>query len=139
MRSAETDSDVEEADVLGVALDERASGLDVLAYEDREQVVGLGCVVEGDLAEDPVLLVHRGHAKLLGVHLAEALEALDRVLADALAALPAHLDQRVALAVRVGVLDVVPAPLDLVQRGAGEVYGPGLDQRPHEAEEEGQQ
>src|ERR1051326_7058371 len=105
MRSAETDSDVEEADVLGVALDELAPSLDVLAHEDREQVVGLGGVVQGDLAEDAVLLVHRGDAQLLGVHLAEALEALDRVLADALAALPAHLDQRVALTVRVRVLD----------------------------------
>src|SRR3954451_4517648 len=111
MRSAETDSDVEEADVLGVALDELAAGLDVLAHEDREQVVGLGGVVEGDLAEDAVLLVHRRDAQLLGVHLAEALEALDRVVADALAVVAAQLDQRVALAVGVRVLEVVPAPL----------------------------
>src|SRR5919106_6260879 len=110
MRSAETDSDVEEADVLGVALDERAARLDVLAHQDREEIVGLGGVVEGDLAEDAVLLVHRRDAQFLGVHLAETLEALDRVLPDALAALAAHLDQRVALAVGVRVLDVLPAP-----------------------------
>ncbi|MGW3065925.1 hypothetical protein ACWDA8_21030, partial [Streptomyces sp. NPDC001130] len=30
------------ADVLGVALDELAARLDVLAHQDREQVVGLG-------------------------------------------------------------------------------------------------
>ena len=78
-------------------------------------------------------------AQLLGVHLAEALEALDRVVADPLAVLLAQLDQRVALAVRVRVLEVVPAPLDLVQRGTGQEHVPGLDQRPHEAEQEGQQ
>src|SRR5881275_675568 len=101
MRSAETDSDVEEADVLGVALDELAARLDVLAHQDREQVVGLRGVVERDLAEDAVLLVHRRDAQLLGVHLAETLEALDRVLAHPLAALAAHLEQRIALAVRI--------------------------------------
>src|SRR5690606_36739763 len=101
MRSAETDSDVEEADVLGVALDELAAGLHVLAHQDREQVVGLRRVVQGDLAEDAVLLVHGRAAQLLGVNLTEALEALDGVLTDPFAALAPHLDLRVALAVGV--------------------------------------
>src|SRR5579875_4226150 len=36
--------DVEEPDVLGVALDERAPRIDVLAHQDAEQLVGLGGV-----------------------------------------------------------------------------------------------
>ena len=43
-------SHVEEADVLGVAGDEAAAGLDVLAHEDAEQLVGGRGVLEGDLA-----------------------------------------------------------------------------------------
>ncbi|CAM5521597.1 hypothetical protein SPURM210S_06057 [Streptomyces purpurascens] len=89
-----------------------AVGLDVLTHEDREQVVGLGGVVEGDLAEDTVLLVHGRDAQFLGVHLAETLEALHRVVLDALAGVAAHLDEGVALAVGVRV-EVVLAPLDL--------------------------
>src|SRR5438309_2228481 len=39
-------SNVEEADVLGVAGDEGAAGLDVLAHQDTEQLVGRGRVVQ---------------------------------------------------------------------------------------------
>src|SRR3954467_6301280 len=73
-------SDVEEADVFGVALDESATQLDVLAHEDREDLVGLRRVLERDLQHQPLIGVHRRLPQLLGVHLAEALVALDRVL-----------------------------------------------------------
>src|ERR1700744_3524666 len=43
-------SDVEEPDVLGVALDERAPGLDVFTHQHAEQLVGLGRVVHRHLA-----------------------------------------------------------------------------------------
>src|SRR5882757_6699660 len=52
------DSDVQEADVLGIALDEGAPRLHVLAHQHREQVVGLRRVVQGDLAEHAVVDVH---------------------------------------------------------------------------------
>src|SRR3954466_2126033 len=39
-------SDVEEADVLRVALDEAAAGLDVLSHQDGEELVGGRRVVE---------------------------------------------------------------------------------------------
>src|SRR4051812_29352632 len=91
LRLMGADSDVEEADILGVALDEGAPGLDVLAHQHREEVVGEGRVVQGDLTQHTVVDIHGGDPQLLGVHLAEALEALDRVLAHALAVLPPQL------------------------------------------------
>src|SRR4051794_41844957 len=48
-------SDVEEADVLGVAGDEAAAGVDVLAPEDAEQLVGGRGGPGGGLQEDPGL------------------------------------------------------------------------------------
>ena len=45
-------SDVKEADVLRVALDERATLLDVLAHQDREHLVGPRGVLQGDLQQD---------------------------------------------------------------------------------------
>src|SRR5215211_7833564 len=41
--------DVKEPDVLGVALDERAPRLDILAHQNAEQLVGRCGVVEADL------------------------------------------------------------------------------------------
>src|SRR5260370_20289720 len=72
-------SDVEEPDVLRVAGNERAARLDVLAHQHAEQLVGLGRVVERDLEQDPLRRVHRGLPQFLGVHLAQALEALHGV------------------------------------------------------------
>src|SRR5215210_7946182 len=97
-------SDVEEADVLGVAGDEAAAGLDVLTHQHAEDVVGRGGVLEGDLPEDARLRVHRGLPQLAGVHLAEPLEPLDHLVLDLATTLDAGLDDRVALLVAVGVL-----------------------------------
>src|SRR5471032_1226150 len=63
--------DVEEANVAGVALDEAAATLDVLAHQDREDLVGGSSVVEGDLEQDAVVGIHRGLPQLLVVHLAQ--------------------------------------------------------------------
>src|SRR5919199_615045 len=52
-------SDVEEADVLGVALDERAAALDVLTHENGEHLVGGRRVLEGDLQQQALGGVHR--------------------------------------------------------------------------------
>src|SRR6478735_4381515 len=73
-------SDIEEPHVLRVALDERATGLDVLTHEDREDLVGRRGLVERDLQQRAVLGRHRRLPQLLVVHLAQALVALDRVL-----------------------------------------------------------
>src|SRR3954449_12109079 len=68
-----------------VVFDEPPAELDDLAHEAREQLLGLGRVLDRDLLERPGLRVHRRLAQLLGVHLAEALEAVEtdaRLLAD---------------------------------------------------------
>src|ERR1700753_459179 len=64
-------SDVEEPDVLGVALDERSPRLDVLTHQHAEQLVGLGRVVQGHLEQHPVGRVHGGFPQLGRVHLTE--------------------------------------------------------------------
>ena len=80
-------------------------------------------VVDGDPAQRAVPRVHRGLGQLVGVHLAEALVALDRVL-------PAHalLGQLGELPLQLGVgvgVDVLVHPLlrvgqlDAVQRRHG--------------------
>src|ERR1043165_6397573 len=73
-------SDVEEAHVAGVALDEPAPRLDVLAHEDREDLVRRRRVRQGDLEERAGVGIHRRLPQLVVVHLAEALVALDRVV-----------------------------------------------------------
>src|SRR6185312_17352978 len=45
--------DVQEPHVLGVARDEGAAGLDVLAHQHAEQLVGLRGVVQGHLEQHP--------------------------------------------------------------------------------------
>jgi hypothetical protein len=106
---------VEEADVLGVALDERAALLDVLAHEHAEQLVGRGCVVDRGLQQHPALRVHRGLPQLARRHLAETLEALDA--ASLGIRLPASSPSRlspVAFLVGVRVLDrLLPDQLSL--------------------------
>src|SRR4051794_9496444 len=64
--------DVEETDVPGVADDEAAARLHVLAHQYREQLVCRRRVVERDEAQDAVRGIHGRLPQLLGVHLAEA-------------------------------------------------------------------
>src|SRR4051812_12981744 len=60
----------------GVLFDELPARLPLVAHELREELVGAGGVVQRPLGERARLWVHRGLAELLGVHLAEAFEAL---------------------------------------------------------------
>src|SRR4051812_34770183 len=60
-----------------VVLDEPAPELDDLPHEAREQLLGLRGVLDRDLLERARLRVHRRLAQLLGVHLAEPLEAVE--------------------------------------------------------------
>ena len=64
------------------ARDEVLARLDLLAHERREEMVGLAGVVEVDLQERARGRVHRRLPELVGVHLAEALEALDGEVLD---------------------------------------------------------
>ena len=70
-------SDVQETNVLGVALDERSACFHVLTHQHAEQFVGGGRVVESDLEQGTGVRVHRGGPELFVVHLAQALEPLD--------------------------------------------------------------
>src|SRR5215207_8950912 len=70
-------SDVQGADVACVGLDEVASRLHLVAHQQGEDLVGRLGVLEVDLLEDAGLRAHRRLAQLLGIHLAEPLEAVD--------------------------------------------------------------
>src|SRR5919106_266120 len=74
-------SDVEEAHVLGVLLDEVTTGLDVVTHEGREDLVGDRRVRLRDLEQCARRLVHRRGAELVPVHLAQALEPHELELA----------------------------------------------------------
>ncbi len=63
--------------VLGVGLNEAAAGLDLISHQDRECLVGLFGVLNGDADDDAVLGVHGGLPQLLGVHLTKAFVAVD--------------------------------------------------------------
>ncbi len=75
-------SDVKVLDLAGLGLDEVLARLDLLAHEHREDLVGLGGVLDVDPQQRPRLRVHRRLPELVGVHLAEALEALDGQVLD---------------------------------------------------------
>src|SRR4051812_3317417 len=60
-----------------VLLDEFAAGLDLVAHQDPEEIVGAADVFHADLQESAVGGVERGFAELFGVHFAEAFEARD--------------------------------------------------------------
>src|SRR5438034_1955151 len=63
--------------VAGVLLDELAARFDVLAHQHREQAIRGGGVLQRDLDQVAGLRVHRGLPELFGLHLRQALEALD--------------------------------------------------------------
>src|SRR3954469_2228262 len=68
---------IKEAHVFGVAGDEAAPRLDVLAHQNREQLIRRGSIIQSDLTQDSHRRIHRGLPQLLGVHLAETLVPLD--------------------------------------------------------------
>src|SRR5579864_525271 len=69
--------DIQVHDFEGVFLDEFAALLDVFAHECRENILGGDGILETDFEERARLGVHGGLPKLVGVHLAEALETRD--------------------------------------------------------------
>src|SRR5437764_13678909 len=73
--------EVQEPHVVGVLLDERAPGVDVVALQPRDDVVGYGGVLRQHLLQRSVARVHGGGPQLVVVHLAQALEAADLRLA----------------------------------------------------------
>src|SRR5437870_10952308 len=60
----------------GVVLDEVAPRLDLVAHEHGEDAICDGGILERHLSERACRRGHRGFTELVGVHLAEALEAL---------------------------------------------------------------
>ena len=75
-RSRQT-SDVEVRHGAGILFDELPPGLHLIAHELGEDAVGDGGVLERHLREHARGRGHRGFAQLIGVHLAQALEALE--------------------------------------------------------------
>src|SRR5829696_1262261 len=73
-------SDVQEADVAGMPFDELLTRLDLVAHQIREGLLqaARGGLVDRDLLQGAGLGVHGRLAELLGVHLAESLEAGER-------------------------------------------------------------
>src|SRR5215216_2910104 len=69
---------VQVGDFACVVLDELTPWLDAVAHQHREDLVGRARVVDADHLKRPVLGGHRGVEELVGVHLAEPLEALER-------------------------------------------------------------
>src|ERR1051325_12050264 len=69
--------DVEVAHVERVLLDEPPPRLDLVAHQRRKDLVGLVGVFDSHLQQDPRVWVHGRLPQLLGIHLAEPLEALD--------------------------------------------------------------
>src|SRR5271165_2091225 len=73
-------SDVEEAHVLRVGLDEVPAQVDILAHEYRADVVGQRGLLHVDLEQGALGRIDGRLFQLLEVHLAQALEALEVVL-----------------------------------------------------------
>src|SRR6266540_1834274 len=70
-------SNIEEADVLGVGLDEQAARLDLIAHQHREEAVRRGRVFDVDANQQPARRIHRRLPQLRVVHLAETLETVE--------------------------------------------------------------
>src|SRR5919204_2912961 len=68
---------IEEPDVLRVLLDEVAPRLDLVAHQHREGQARGRSVFHLDADQHAARRVHRRVAELLGIHLAQALEAAD--------------------------------------------------------------
>src|SRR3954451_15059314 len=69
--------DIEEPDLLGVTLDEDLARLDAVTHEIGKEPLGGRRILDRHALQRARLRVHGGHPELLGVHLAETLEALE--------------------------------------------------------------
>src|SRR5918996_3330692 len=74
-RAPVSSSDIEEADVLRVLLDEGAAWLHLLAHQNAEHLVGSTRVFDVDTNQQAACGIHCRIPQLLRVHLAETLEA----------------------------------------------------------------
>src|SRR5450759_826150 len=126
-------SDVKVAHLAGLGLDEVLAGLHPLAHQHREDLVRDGRVLDLHFEQRPGLRVHRRVPELVGVHLAQTLEALD-------AQVPGGelLDLLVAFLLGLGVLRDL-AGGDPVQRRLRDVGEAGVHDLRHVPVEEGQQ
>src|SRR5687767_2871373 len=106
-------SDIEEAHLARVLLDEGAARLDLVAHQRGEDAVGRRSVLDVDADEHPVLRVHGRVRELLGVHLPEPLEAahLDALLRE-LERVLAKLAERLRLACLLAERDPERRPAD---------------------------
>src|SRR6478609_573085 len=129
--------DVQEPNVLGVLLNEVSARFNVLAHQNREDLVRRQGIVHRHLQQGPVVRVHGGVPQFRVVHFTEALVALDAVvLGDAAAGGLAREQLRVAFTVAVDVVVRGIGPLDPVQRRLREVDVAVFDQRAHVAEQQ---
>src|ERR1700730_7678520 len=130
-RLGERRLDVQVAHGLRVRLDESLPGIDVVAHQDVEDLVGLDGVFDLDPQQHAVLWVHRGVPELLRAHFTETLVAGDLRFSG-------HLGQlAILLLVGVCVADLFAAR-DLVKRRLRDVKVLARDHRQHVAEEEGE-
>ena len=60
----------------GVFLDELTTGFDIVTHEHREDLVGLGGILDAHLLQQTVLGIHGRLPQLLGVHLTQTFVAL---------------------------------------------------------------
>src|ERR1700688_3260713 len=126
-------SDVEEAHILCVGLNEVATQLDVVTHDHRAHVVGLDSLLHADLQERPASGVHGGIAKLAEVHLSQSLQALEVLLVVGV------LGQERRPGGVVFQVDLLLADEGRVQRRLRHVHEPTFDERLHLPEEEGEQ
>ena len=125
-------SDIEVAHELGVLLDELAARLDLVAHEDREELIGFLGILHLDAQHRAALGIHGRFPELLRIHLAKAFVALD---GNAVAADLVELARELVITVGVPVL---LALADLIERRLSDVDMAVLDERLHVAVEEGQ-
>src|SRR5262245_58062235 len=121
IRCATLASDVKVPGLPGLGLDEVLARRDLLTHQHREDRVGLRRILDLGPQERPCLRVHRRLPELIGVHLAEALEALNRdvLLVDLL-------DDLVPFLLGLGVAGDL-AGADPVERRLGDVELAVLD------------
>src|ERR1035441_4692235 len=126
-------SDVEEAHVLGIGLDELPAQFDVFAHQYRADLVGDGRLLDGDLEQGPLPWVHSGVPQLAEVHLPQPLQPLEIGLVVGVLGEEGG-PGRVVLQVQ-----LLLAHQRRVQGGLGHVDEAAFDQGLHLAEEEGQE
>src|ERR1039458_8981393 len=128
-----TSSDVEEARVLRVGLDEVPALLDVVTHQDGADLVGQRSLLDVDLQQRALGRIDGGLLELVEVHLPEPLQPLEVRLVVGV------LGQEVVLGHVIAQIELLLADERRVEGWLGHVDESALDQRLHLAEEEGEQ